>query len=160
MLLPSQTLNSLVMKLIFQTLLFCFLAFTITSCDNDDDGVMDPMITECDKAVTFTIDGTEACATGTFTLGNGSSTTLNLVVDGGATIVIGVLGAGEQTFAIPAGNALYTSADGTLYASTAGGLLVVTDNDPTMSATFNFDAATTAGETVSISAGTVVGLGQ
>jgi len=148
------------MKLIFHTLFFSFLAFTISSCAAEDDG-LEPTPPGVDKAVSFMLDGTEACATGTFTLGNGNSTTLNLVVDGGATIVIGVLGAGEQTFAIPAGNALYTSANGTLYASTAGGLLVVTDNDPTMDATFSFEAATPDGSaSVSITAGVVTDLGQ
>lgn len=143
------------MKLIFQTLLFCFLAFSITSCDDDDE-----MTVACAKAVTFLVGSTEACATGTYNLASNSFTSLNLAVDGGGALVITVVGAGEQAFAIPAGNAVYTSADGTIYSSTAGGMLNVTDNTETMDATFSFEAASSDGATVSITSGVVVDLAK
>jgi len=114
----------------------------------------------CAKAVTFDAAGTEVCATGTFTLGNGTTTTLNLIGDGGETLVIGVSGAATTTYAIPVGNGLYTAADGKLYISTSGGMLTVTDNTTTMDAAFSFDAATTSGETISITAGVVTDLSK
>lgn len=149
--------NTLVMKLFLHTLLFCLAAISITSCDKDDD-TMEPI--SCDKAVTFSVDGTEACATGTFTLGTGSSTAINLVVDGGTVLSIAVLGGGVQTIAIPAGGARYITADGTVYSSTNGGILDVTDNASTLDATFNFDAASPDGSTVSITSGVIVDLPQ
>ncbi len=143
------------MKLLLQTLIFSFLAFSITSCDKDDDmgGA-----TVCAKAVTFMVDGVEVCATGTYTLGNGTSTAVTLVGDNGEGLTIIVLGAGAQPFAIPTGNAGYTSADGAAYTSTSGGLFTVTDNAETMDATFSFDAASSSGATVSITAGVMTDL--
>jgi len=143
------------MKLIFHSLLFSLLAFTITSCDDEE-----PMMEACAKAVTFTVGTTEACATGTFNLANNSFTSINLAVDGGGSLVITVVGAAVQPFAIPAGNAVYTNADGTIYSSTAGGMLDVTDNADTMDATFSFDAESTDGATVSISSGVIVDLAK
>jgi len=47
-----------------------------------------------------------------------------------------------------------------LYISTSGGMLTVTDNTTTMDAAFSFDAATTSGETISITAGVVTDLSK
>lgn len=116
------------------------------------------MAAECNKPVTFLLDGVEACATGTFNPGVGSSTAMNLVIDGGAALSLVTQG-GIQRVTIPAGAATYTSADGTVYSSTSGEL-DVSDNATSLDATFFFDAANAAGETISITAGVVVDLPQ
>jgi len=146
------------MKILLQTLFFAFLAFSVTSCDDDDEEMMEPTATVCTQASTFLVDGAEICATGTFTLGNGTSTAVTLVGDNNEGISIVVLGAGAQPFAIPAGNASYTSADGTTFTSTSGGLFTVTDNASTLDATFSFDATSTSGSTVSITTGVITDL--
>jgi hypothetical protein len=151
------------MKILLQTLFFAFLAFSITSCDDDDDETMEPnppTTTVCTQAATYLVDGVEICSSGSFTLGNGSSTAVNLVGANNELLSIVVLGAGEQAFAIPAGNASYTSADGTMFTSTSGGLFTVTQNSPTLDATFSFDAQSSGGATVSITTGVIVGLPQ
>jgi len=145
------------MKLFVHTLLFSLLAFGFTSCDKEDDSSMEA---SCDKEVTFKIDGTEICASGTFviTTSLGTFTTINLESDGGEKLVISVTGGAATTYALGAGNGVYTDASGTQYLSTTGSF-IVSDNASTMDATFNFEASTSDGtSSVSVTAGIVTDL--